>query len=53
MMGQNMQNLSEILLKTIRLQVKITILNWTCLLIPLKYIENQEQSGQVQFKIVM
>ncbi len=36
-----------------QLQVKITILNWTCLLIPLKYMENQEQSGQVQFRIVI
>jgi hypothetical protein len=35
------------------LQVKITILNWTCLLIPPKYMENQEQSGQVQFRTVI
>jgi hypothetical protein len=34
-------------------QVKIKILIWTCLLILLKYIEKQEQSGQVQFRIVI
>ncbi len=33
--------------------MKITIPNWTCLLIPLKYMKNQEQSGQVQIRIVI
>jgi hypothetical protein len=37
----------------IKIQVKITILNRTCLLVLLKYMENQEQSSQVQFKIVI
>jgi hypothetical protein len=26
-------------------------LDWTCLLISLKYMENQEQSGQVQLRL--
>jgi hypothetical protein len=26
---------------------------WTCLLIPLKYMENQEHSGQVQFRFMI
>jgi hypothetical protein len=25
--------------------------NWNCLLIPLKYVENQEQLGQVQLRL--
>jgi hypothetical protein len=34
------------------LQAVLSNLNWTCLLIPLHYIENQEQSGQVQIAYI-
>jgi hypothetical protein len=39
--------------KTIFLYIQAIFsnLNWTCLLIPLKYMENQEQSGQVQLRL--
>ncbi len=33
------------------LQAIFSNLNWTCLLIPLKYMENHEQSGQVQLRL--
>ncbi len=34
-----------------KVQAIFSNLNWTCLLIPLKYMENQEQSGQVQLRL--
>jgi hypothetical protein len=34
----------------VSIQAKIDFLNWSCLLILLKYMENQVQSGQIQLR---